>query len=169
MSSIDYVIHDDYNVKGFLHKYRYLSNFHLADVYFEGIKYQSTEHAYQAAKTLDTSTRSILFLNVTAAQAKKNGKILTNIRTDWHHIKYDVMSVIVFDKFYRHPDLRADLLSTGRRHLEETNSWNDRFWGVCNGKGDNNLGKILMGIRTFWSTKYPELYGAQKPTSNPLF
>ncbi len=31
--------------------------------------------------------------------------------------------------------------------LVEGNWWNDTFWGVCNGEGQNNLGKILMKIR----------------------
>lgn len=38
-------------------------------------------------------------------------------------------------------------LDTGNRHLEECNTWNDRYWGTVNGKGENNLGKILMRIR----------------------
>lgn len=29
----------------------------------------------------------------------------------------------------------------------EVNNWGDTYWGVCNGIGDNHLGKILMKIR----------------------
>jgi predicted NAD-dependent protein-ADP-ribosyltransferase YbiA (DUF1768 family) len=32
-------------------------------------------------------------------------------------------------------------------HIEEGNWWNDTFWGVCRGKGHNNLGKLIMQIR----------------------
>lgn len=39
--------------------YRWLSNFHLAEVYFEGHFYRSSEHAYQAAKA--SAGRSHLF------------------------------------------------------------------------------------------------------------
>ena len=42
----------------------------------------------------------------------------------------------------------AFLLDTGDLYIEETNSWGDTFWGVCEGKGQNVLGNILMGIRT---------------------
>jgi len=31
--------------------------------------------------------------------------------------------------------------------LEETNTWGDKYWGVCNGEGENQLGKLLMKIR----------------------
>ena len=39
------------------------------------------------------------------------------------------------------------LLDTGDKFIEETNWWKDQFWGVYNGVGENNLGKILMRIR----------------------
>jgi predicted NAD-dependent protein-ADP-ribosyltransferase YbiA (DUF1768 family) len=33
--------------------------------------------------------------------------------------------------------------------LEERNSWGDSYWGTdINGVGENNLGKILMDIRS---------------------
>lgn len=53
----DYIVHDENNVKGFFGDYRFLSNFHMAPVWYESILYPSTEHAYQAAKTLDESVR----------------------------------------------------------------------------------------------------------------
>jgi predicted NAD-dependent protein-ADP-ribosyltransferase YbiA (DUF1768 family) len=39
------------------------------------------------------------------------------------------------------------LLETGDAELVEGNWWDDTFWGVCNGVGQNNLGKILMDTR----------------------
>ena len=50
-------------------------------------------------------------------------------------------------KFTTNPNLAKRLLDTGDEELIEGNDWNDIFWGVCNGKGENNLGKILMRIR----------------------
>ena len=31
--------------------------------------------------------------------------------------------------------------------LIEGNTWNDTYWGVCNGVGKNTLGQLLMKIR----------------------
>lgn len=45
------------------------------------------------------------------------------------------------------PDLRAKLQATAPGYLEETNNWNDTFWGVCRGRGRNTLGSLLMDIR----------------------
>jgi hypothetical protein len=44
--------------------------------------------------------------------------------------------------------LKQLLLATGDKELIEGNTWGDTFWGVCNGIGQNHLGKILMAKRT---------------------
>jgi hypothetical protein len=54
---------------------------------------------------------------------------------------------IVKDKFLRNPDIRQRLLYTINDDLVEGNNWNDTYWGVCNGIGQNKLGKILMRVR----------------------
>jgi ribA/ribD-fused uncharacterized protein len=147
----DYIIHDDQNIKGFFGEYRFLSNFEISDVYFDGDVYNCSEAAYMAGKTLDQNIRNkfIKSSNITPRQARELGQTF-ELRDNWINIKYDVMSAVLFDKFYRNVNLRRKLLITGNKYLEETNHWNDVYWGVCNGKGENNLGKILMNIRTFW-------------------
>jgi len=149
-----YAKHDASNVCGFFGPYRWLSNFHECPVYFEGLEYPSSENAYQAAK-VDKDFRHHL-QKITAAEVKKAWNKLPPIDMgpeDWNARKYDVMSVILFDKFYRNKDLREKLLETGLNHmyLEETNHWRDSYWGVdINLGGKNKLGQILMGIREFW-------------------
>ena len=71
----------------------------------------------------------------------------TKAPQDWFNKNLDIMEAILLDKFTRNEDLKAKLLETGGKYLEETNWWNDQFWGVCNGKGENTLGKVLMKIR----------------------
>lgn len=38
--------------------------------------------------------------------------------------------------------------ATAEELLVEGNNWNDTFWGVCRGRGENNLGRILMKVRS---------------------
>lgn len=163
-----YVVWDDKNVKGFFEEYRFLSNFELCDVWFEGDLYPSSEHAYMASKTLDLDIRKRFIKNNPFIFAKnENGgsfftetKILTpkeaknlgqtiELRPCWEIIKYDMMLAIVFDKFWRNSELKQKLLATGNKYLEETNHWNDMYWGFSWQKqtGENNLGKILMKVR----------------------
>lgn len=153
----DYIVHDDNNVKGFFGDYRWLSNFHECHVCFDNLMYTSTENAYQSAKCANLNDR-IKFLGITAFKSMKLGREGVKVRKDWDDVKYDMMAAIVFDKFYRDLDLRHLLLQTGDKHLEETNHWNDTYWGVCEGVGQNNLGKILMKVRSFWSNNDKKIF-----------
>lgn len=138
-------VHDDKNVKGFFGPFRWLSNFHLCPVQFEGHVYPATENAYMAAKTLDLEARKPL-LTMAPFQAKAYGRTVA-LREDWEQVKLDIMYQLNKQKFEWHPELRAALLATGDKYIEETNWWGDRIWGVCTGTGENHLGKILMRIR----------------------
>lgn len=127
-------------------EYRFLSNFYICEVPFEGNIYSSSEHAYQAAKSLDVEIREQIRLLKTPGESKKfGGKI--KIRPNWNQIKFNKMYEIVLNKFYNNKELKKLLLETGDAELIEGNYWNDTFWGICNGVGENNLGKILMAVR----------------------
>ena len=154
----DYIIHDDTKVCGFFGEdaYRWLSNYHECKIRFKGMKFTSSEAAYQAAKYVDPEIKK-QFIGITGAQAKKLAKSLEITTPNWHEIKYEVMSSIIFDKFLRNKDIREKLLQTGNKYLEETNHWGDVYWGICNGKGQNNMGRILMGVREFWKYKTADL------------
>lgn len=127
-------------------EYRWLSNFWIAEVEFEGQQYPSTEHAFQAAKTRDRAKRALIATLPRCGDAKRAGRAL-DLRVDWEGIKDDVMYRVCLDKFTRHPDLRAKLLATGDAQLVEGNDHGDRYWGVCHGVGKNMLGITLMRIR----------------------
>ena len=146
-----YVVHNENEIKGFFGDYRFLSNFHQCPVYFDGVMYPSTENAFMAAKTLDPLQRE-QFRYIEPKEAKALGRKI-QLREDWESVKYDVMASVCFDKFYRNKGIREKLLETGNAYLEETNHWNDKIWGVCDGEGQNNLGKILTNIRTFWQNQ----------------
>ena len=147
----DYIIHDENQIKGFFGDFRFLSNFHETPVLFEGELYPSSENAYQAAKCANLSDRT-QFLTCNSYQSKKLARTIL-VKENWHSIKYDVMAIILFDKFYRNTDIRQNLVDTKQKYLEESNHWGDVYWGVCNGRGENKLGKILMGVRAVWNNK----------------
>lgn len=127
---------------------RWLSNFELVDVEFEGIIYPSSEHAFQAAKSLDVRERRQIAALRTPREAKTAGRMI-KLRPDWESVKIDVMRTILREKFSeRHPELRERLRMTGDQKLVEGNTWHDTFWGVCDGRGQNWLGRILMEIRS---------------------
>jgi ribA/ribD-fused uncharacterized protein len=157
----NYAIHDDDNVQGFFGDYSFLSNFHICEVWYDGNRYASAENAYQAAKIV--SGHRFEFTYCTPGESKRAWKklaqtpsvLMDKTAEEWNFRKYDVMSAVVFDKFYRNLELRKLLLDTGDRYLEETNHWHDVTWGVDykTRKGKNWLGLILAGIRTYWKNK----------------
>lgn len=138
-------VNDENSIKGFADDDRWLSNFWPCLIVFEDREYKNSEAAYQAAKTIDLERR-IPFETMGAGTSKKAGQLLP-LRTDWNAVKLDIMYDIIKDKFCRNPDLTVKLLETGEKHLEESNWWNDIFWGTCKGVGENHLGKILMRVR----------------------
>jgi len=132
--------------------FRFLSNFYPARVVYEGIEYPTSEHAYQAAKTLDIFQRQNVAMLRTPAEAKRYGKAVS-MRPDWDDVKVDVMEEIVYAKFTQNENLMHMLVLTEDMPLIEGNSWGDTFWGVCDGVGENNLGKILMRVRDRLNTE----------------
>lgn len=135
-------------------QYGFLSNFYSAEVYLDGVKYATVEHAYQAAKSLDPEERKQVQLATTPAIAKKLGKFVTK-RDDWDEVKVSIMHSLVKQKFL-HSELYDKLMATGDEELIEGNWWGDVFWGMYKGKGRNELGKILMQVRKDLASNTPK-------------
>lgn len=130
-------------INSFSGKWRVLSNFYPIEIIYEGNRYTSVEHAFQAAKTLDPVEKIKVQICPTPGMAKRIGKNVT-LRTDWEQVKVSIMLELLRQKFSVIPKI---LLSTEDQELVEGNTWNDHFWGVCNGMGENMLGKLLMQVR----------------------
>jgi hypothetical protein len=138
-------------IESFSGVFRFLSNFYSAPVHYEGIEYPTSEHAFQAAKTVDKNQRLNIAMLETPGEAKRYGKTV-RIRSAWDDVRVGVMAEIVDAKFTQNPHLLEMLLATDDTELIEGNVWGDTFWGVCDGKGENNLGKVLMEVRQHLNT-----------------
>ena len=133
-------------IKEFKGKYRWLSNFALCEVELnDGFTYPSVENAYQASKSLLKNERE-KFTFLTPGQAKRAGKKVTQ-RDDWDYLKAFIMYNLNKQKYSKEP-FKSKLLATGDEEIQEGNHWGDTFWGICNGEGENHLGKIIMDIRS---------------------
>ena len=95
-----------------------------------------------------TEEEKLAFTEYEAAQAKGVGRRVA-LRPDWESVKLSLMEEIVYAKFSQNEQLKQMLLATKEAVLKEGNTWNDVFWGVSlkTGRGENNLGKILMRVR----------------------
>ncbi len=129
----------------------WLSNFYPCWVTYDGREYSSVEHAYQAAKTLDLTLRKRIQVEVTPAKAKRLGRRV-ELRPDWLDIRVKIMRELVWQKFSLNTKLGKLLIEEDPQRLVEWNTWHDNFWGICTCKncparGENQLGKLLIGCR----------------------
>lgn len=132
-------------ISNFRGHYEFLSNFSVSPIEFGNNKFRTVEHAYQCQKTCDYRWYQLIRNAKTPAMAKRLGRQVP-IRDDWDEIKLEVMAYCLNLKF-EDKALRAKLVDTGQATLIEGNTWGDTFWGVCKGKGENHLGRLLMQIR----------------------
>lgn len=137
-------------ISSFSGKYAFLNNFYEHDLICKVagkiVKYKTIEHAFQSAKAKTVAARSAVIAAASAAEAKSLGNAIT-LREDWDDVKYGVMKTFVLLKFMQNPDLAKKLIATKDAKLVEGNTWDDCIWGVCEGKGTNWLGIILMQVR----------------------
>eukprot|EP01017_Pseudomicrothorax_dubius_P024323 TRINITY_DN2586_c0_g4_i5.p1 TRINITY_DN2586_c0_g4~~TRINITY_DN2586_c0_g4_i5.p1 ORF type:complete len:393 (-),score=64.20 TRINITY_DN2586_c0_g4_i5:615-1793(-) len=127
----------------------FLNNEYPCAVYYDGNLYKTVYHAYQAARTDLIHIREKIKYADTLAELFEIAAQVED-SPDWTHRRLKVMEMLIRDKFRRHKDLRERLATTGSREL--INSYADPspsnlFWGVVDGKGQNQLGRILENVR----------------------
>lgn len=148
----------DNMIEKFRGEHRWLSNFYECEspIHLEGdnFDYPSVEHAYQAAKTFNLEHRWRIRCG-DATYAKRYYKTRQEaIRPDWNQVKVLIMERCLRQKFAEGTSLRAKLLATNDDEIVEGNTWGDRFWGQCPiGNGENNLGKLLMKLRSEFKSR----------------
>lgn len=119
----------------------------------ELLYFSCVESAYQAVKTTDIEVQQ-LFCPLDGMAAKKLGGQMKRagtlqLRSDWNNSRLWYMKKLLQMKFGPlNPELQTKLIETFPAELIEGNYWKDYFWGVCNGRGENNLGKLLMEVRS---------------------
>lgn len=124
-------------------KYWFLSNMYPCVIEYNGYIFNCAESAFQAQKCPD---RVKEFEVINGFEAKRLGRTV-DLVSGWDDKKDQIMSEIIHAKFYQNADLAQKLLETMPEYLVEDNTWGDRYWGRCYGKGLNKLGQILDEVR----------------------
>jgi N-glycosidase YbiA len=134
-------------IASFSGEYGFLSNFYLTPIHWCGHTYRSVEHAYQAMKSLNDRDEAYIRSALSPAAAKRVAATIARIQPEWDELRIPIMTALITVKFARDTPLADALCATDPLPLVEGNTWDDTFWGVCNGKGTNHLGQILMARR----------------------
>jgi ribA/ribD-fused uncharacterized protein len=132
--------------------YGAFSNLYKSPIEFEGRKYPTAEHAYQAGKALKLEVREWILAapSPSLAAMAAHGLYTWDIVPNWNEIKFDRMRRVLLAKFTQHAHLRELLVQTGDKRLVEAGSVNNavnRLWGEVYGVGQNMLGQMLMELR----------------------
>lgn len=133
-------------ISEFSGEYRWLSNFAECRIILGNTTYSSVEHAYQSMKSDDPEWRKFCADPSNSAGTIKRKSRDVTIIPRWDDLKELVMYICLFQKYLQEPYLTA-LVETGDSLIIEGNTWGDTFWGVCDGKGQNRLGELIMKIR----------------------
>ena len=126
-------------------EYAFLSNYSASPFRINYVLFPTMEHYFQANKADNQNDYLHIAYAPTPGEAKRLGRKI-QLRPNWEKIKDEVMLTGLRKKF-ADPELRSLLLATGDEELVEGNYWGDTYWGVCNGVGQNKLGKLLMQVR----------------------
>lgn len=134
----------------------YLSNFSAFRLQWDGIRFDTSEHAYHWEKFRDDTNapahcskvqRMIYDANSAHEAFKIAERHKADRRADWDDVKVDIMRCILCAKVEQHEYVARKLVETGDRILIE-NSWRDDFWGWGpNRDGKNMLGVLWMQVR----------------------
>lgn len=121
--------------------------FTSTEALFQGSKVFRYEGGRRVVPTESEVQRFLAFAGMTPGKAKREGrKVEIPDVQQWNMARDNVMAACLKKKF-SDPSLAKALMKTGNANLIEGNTWNDRYWGVCNGEGENRLGKLLMKQR----------------------
>ena len=133
-------------------EYEYLSNFYPAKFTLIDIEFSNVEQYFQYMKAMffnDIETANKILQTSSPSIAKSLGREVENFdEYEWERKNIQIMYDGVLAKFLQNKDLAYNLLQTGSSLLVEGNQWQDDYWGVVNGEGQNNLGIILMRVRS---------------------
>lgn len=127
-------------------EYKFCSNFaegyDFADE--DGLWWATSEHYYQAHRTLDPKEQFAIQDAKTPARAKELGSEVKFERKNWHAVKIEFMRQALQYKFAAGTEAAELLKGTGWVYLVEYAPWGDTFWGQdAGGIGHNHMGRLL--------------------------
>jgi predicted NAD-dependent protein-ADP-ribosyltransferase YbiA (DUF1768 family) len=129
---------------------RFWSNFWLHPIRAFGYECKSNEHGFQALMTLDEDVRQKILAFPTPREAKMESMNEDfPLRHDWANVQIDIMRELINQKFSleNSHELAYKMYQSFDFDICEGNNWGDTYWGICDGVGENNLGKLLTEKR----------------------
>lgn len=129
-----------------------LDNFSAFGLELNGEYFQTSEHAFQYLKFVNTSPMIAKRIKESFSpnDARKIAQENKNLKpNNWSDVKYDNMEKVLRAKTEQNLIVKKKLKETGNYLISEYCTDQDTEWGLDdNNNGQNNLGKIWMKIRS---------------------
>ena len=144
---------NEINIKRELYQWQVLplDNFSAFGLEMDGEYFQTSEHAFQYLKFVETNKdiankiKNAFSPNEARNIAHENKQYRLS---NWQDVKYKNMEKVLRLKVNQNPEVRKVLLDTKDYIIAENCIDEDTDWGLDNNnQGNNNLGKIWMKIR----------------------
>ncbi len=112
--------------------------------------FPTAEHAYQWKKF--SFSASSVAEEIFNARSARDTKVIADrhrddVSPEWNDLKVSFMEEILRAKLGQHEKVKSLLQETKSLEIIE-NSPTDIFWGIGNGEGKNELGKLWMKLRS---------------------
>ena len=141
----------EYDINNYLLKLFPLDNFSAFGLIMDNIYFQTSEHAFQYLKFVDTNKdiADIIKKSYSPNDARRIAHENKEYRlSNWSDIKYDNMEKVLRLKVEQNPVVKECLLNTKDYIIAECCIDEDTDWGIDNNNnGNNHLGNIWMKIR----------------------
>ena len=128
-----------------------LDNFSAFGLEMDGEYFQTSEHAFQYLKFVNTNKE--IAERIKKSFSPNEARIIAHKNKErrlhnWAEVKYKNMEKVLRLKVEQNPIVKDVLLNTKNYIIAENCIDEDVDWGLDNnGKGENNLGKIWIKIR----------------------
>lgn len=158
---------------GFRGRWAFLSNMEETPCRHADLVFKSSEHLYQWLKVPGATAEGLAWRErIFNAKHGRRAKTIAALPKcpckvkkkgdEWDSFRLECMEIALRSKF-ENPDMRRMLLETGDVTLIEYNHWKDGFWGVCDEMGRNNLGGMLMRLRSEFRELETSVEGRHAP------
>lgn len=141
------------NIQEYIQNIYCLDNFSAFGLILYGKEFKTAEHAFQYSKFKDTAPKIAEEIKncLSPFEARELAhKYKSKRREDWSSIKYEIMEKVILEKALQNDIVSQKLIATKDLEIiEDCGEDDDKDWGCgLDGTGNNNLGKILMKIRS---------------------
>lgn len=133
----------------------FLTNSARTPIEVDGLRYPTVLHAYCSRRVTEPHVAEDIRLLPTPAGVVERRR-MADVGASSQGRSVEDMNLLLSIKFALGSSAAKQLVATGRARLRNSVWWEDRFWGIHEGVGENRLGGVLETLRARLAPLSPE-------------